>query len=240
MADLSQDTIFTNRRIKEETAGMWQDYYSEGRPFSKNSVYFNDFHSWIADAWTVTEVGTSLQKLTDERNGVLALISGASEDDGNNVQLGGSGDDETLGECFLPAAGKNLWFECRLKSDDVTQHDFFVGLAIQDTTICASYPANLIGFRSDEGDALLDFTSASTAAGATSDTGLATLVDATYFTVGFKVTGTEKIEYYLNGILKGSTTNVPTTEMKLTMAHLTGEANAATLSIDYIVVAQDR
>ena len=241
MADKSRDFDGAAQRIKEiESPGMWQDFYDEMRPFGKTCVYKNDFTDWVADSWTVTEVGTSLQKLTDERNGVLALTSGASENDGSNLQLGGTGDGETVGECFLPAVGKNLWFEIKLKSDDVTEHDFFVGLAIQDTAICASYPADLIGFRTDDGDALLDFTSASTAAGATSDTGIHTLVNDTYVTLGFKVTGTDKIEYYVNGVKKGQTSNVPTTEMKLSIAHLTGEANAATLSVDYVVVAQDR
>jgi len=241
MADKSRDFDGASTRIKElEAPGMWQDFYSDIRPFGKTSIYFNDFHTWVADAWTVTEVGTSLQNLKDERNGVLDLTSGGTENDGNNVQLGGTGDGETTGESFLPATGKNLWFECKLKSNDVTEHDFFVGLSIQDTAICASYGADLIGFRSDDGDALLDFTSSSTASGATSDTGLATLANDTYVTVGFKVTGTSLIQYYVNGVLKGSTSNVPTTEMKLSMAQLTGEGNAATLSIDYIVVAQDR
>jgi len=54
MADSAQDVPYTDQRIKEVSAGMWQDFYDEGRPFSRVSVYKNDFHSWIADEWTVT------------------------------------------------------------------------------------------------------------------------------------------------------------------------------------------
>jgi hypothetical protein len=241
MANKNRDFDGVSQRIKEvEAPGMWQDFYGEIVPFSRVSGYKNDFHSWIADEWTITEVGTSLQVLVDARNGILRLTSGGTENDGSNLQLGGSGDSETVGESFIPAAGKNLWFEAYIRSDDVTQHDFFVGLSIQDTAICASYGADLIGFRTDDGDALLDFTSSSTASGATSDTGLTTLVDNTWYKVGFKVWGTSKIDYYVNDVLKGSTTNVPSTEMKLSIAHLTGEGNAASLDVDFIQCWQDR
>lgn len=242
MSGKSVDANNTSVRIKEiEAPGMWQDFYDERQPFGKVCMYKNDFTDWIADSWTITEVGTSLQKLADERNGVLQLVSGGTEDDGNNMQLGGTGDSETVGECFLPASGKNMWFEIKLKSDDVTQHDFFVGFSIQDTAIIASYGADLIGFRSDDGDALLDCTSASTASGATSSVGVATLVNDTYTILGFKVTGLDKIEFYQDGVLRAThTTSIPATEMKLSIAQLTGEGNAATLSVDYVVAAQDR
>lgn len=241
MADKARDFDGAAQRIKElESPGMWQDFYDEMRPFGKTCVYKNDFVSWVADEWTITEVGTSLQNLKDERNGVLDLTSGGTEDNGNNCQLGGTGDTETTGEAFLPAVGKNMWFEAKIKSDDVTQHDFFVGLSIQDAAILASNGADMIGFITHDGDALLDFISNSTAGGASTNSGIHTLVDNTYVTVGFKVSGLDKIEYYVNGVLKGTSTNVPATEMKLSMAQLTGEGNAATLSLDYIVMAQDR
>lgn len=240
-ADTYRDVDYSSTRIKEVTPGMWQDFYAEGRPFGKTTCYKNDFTDWVADSWTITEVGAGLQKLTDERNGVVGFSSDGTEDYGNNVQLGGSGDGETLGESWLPATGKNLWFETRVKTSDVTQHDFFVGLSIQDTAIIATPGADLIGFRKDDGDALLDATSASTASGATSSVGLATLVNDTYVTLGFKVTTLDKIEFYVNGILVAThTTSIPITEMKLSMAHLNGENSIKTFSVDYIVACQDR
>lgn len=240
MADNNQDVGRSSSRIKEENPGMWQDFYSEARPMLRVSTYANDFNTWVADAWTITEVGTSLQNLKDERNGVLDLTSGATEDNGNNAQLGGTSDTETTGESWCPAAGKNLWFECRFKTDEVTQHDIFVGLHVQDTTVIASKGSDYIGFKTDDGDALLDFENSASSV-ANLNAAVLTLVNATYYKVGFKVTGLEKIEYYVNDVLKGTvTTNIPTTEMKLTLAQLTGEGVAHTLSVDYVVVGQDR
>lgn len=240
MTDSFKNKDFVDNRIVESTPGMWQHYFDEGRPFSRVSQYFNDFHSWVADAWTVTEVGTSTQEIEDLRNGVLRLTSGGTEDNGNQLQLGGSGDSETIGESFAPESSKNLWFECRIKSNDVTQHDIFVGLHVQDTTAVASRGSDYIGFRTDDGDALLDIECASGSA-SSSETGVATLVDDTWITLGFKVTGTSKIEYYVNNVLSATlTTNIPTALMKLTIGHLTGEGAANELDIDYIICAQDR
>lgn len=245
MADTPQDVTTTDRRIKELTPGMWQDFYDEGRPFGRVSVYKNDFHSWVADAWTVTEVdaggGDTSQILLDVRNGVLQLLSAGNEDDGCQIQLGGSADSETTGESWAPAASTNLWFECRFRMNDVTQQDIFVGLHVQDTTIIASRGSDFIGFRTDDGDALLDAEATAGSAATSSEVGVATLVDNTFITVGFKVTGLDRIEFYVNGNLEATqTTNIPTGLMKLSLAQLTGEAVANSLEVDYVVVAQDR
>lgn len=231
-------------RIAEETPGMWQDCFHEYQPFSRTCKYFNDFTEWVADAWTVTEVdagaGATTQTLADARNGVLVLTSAQNEDDGCQAQLGGTGDGETVGESWAPEAGKNLWFEARIKMNDVTQQDMFVGLHIEDTAVIASKGTDFIGFRSDDGDALLDC-ECSASSVASSEAGVHTLVDDTWVTVGFKVTGTEKIEFYVNGDLVATqTTSIPTALMKLTLAQLTGEGAANSLSVDYVTVVQDR
>lgn len=240
MVDTNRNVDYSAERLQEVAPGMWQDLFIDNRPFLRTSIYQNDFHEWVPDAWTATEVGTSLQVLTDLRNGVLRLTSGGTENDGTQLQLGGSGDSETVGECFAPAAGKNLYFETRIKSDDVTQHDFFLGLHIQDTAIIASLGADYIGFMTDDGDALLDIRNAAGSSVST-EAGVATLVNDTWITLGFKVTGVSKIEWYVNNALVSTTTlNITAELMKLSIAQLTGEGNAASLDIDYIVVAQDR
>ena len=221
---------------RTDQAKMWDGFPVAGVPPFGVAGYFNDFQSWVSDEWTVTEVGTSLQKLNDEENGVLALISGGTEDNGNNCQLGGSGDDEALGESFLPEAGRTIWFEAKIKSNDVTQNDIFVGLAIQDTTVLASNPANMVGFITHDGDALLDFFH-----NGSIEESVHTLVDDTFVTVGFKLVGTDYCEAYVDGVKVATvTTDLPATAMKLTMAHLTGEGAANTLELDYIACYQTR
>lgn len=215
---------------------MWDGFHMAGTPPFGVSGYFNDFHSWVADEWTATEATAATQVLQDKENGWMAFTAGGTEDQGAQFQLGGSGDSETVGESFLPKVGRTIWFETRIESNDVTQNDFFVGLAIQDTAVIASVPANIVGFITHDGDALLDFIH-----NASTEAGVATLADGVEIVVGFKINGLSSIEAYVNGVKVGTYTNdIPATEMKLTIAQLTGEAAANTLEMDYIACYQTR
>lgn len=215
---------------------MWEGFHMAGVPPFGVSGYFNDFHSWVPDEWSATEATAATQVLQDKENGWIAFTAGGTENQGAQFQLGGSSDSETVGESFLPKAGRTIWVETKIESNDVTQNDFFVGLAIQDTSVIASNPANMIGFITHDGDALLDFTHN----GSTVES-VATLVDDTEVTVGFKMVGTDYCEYYVDGVLKGTvTTDLPATEMRLTIAQLTGEDAANTLEMDYIACYQTR
>lgn len=233
----------TAQRIAEqESPGMWQDYYKEVRRFSQVYEYFNDFYTWVADEFTVTEVGTGLQKMANARNGVLSLITSGTENDGNNLQLGGSADDETLGLSFIPAAGKNLWFECLVAADAWTQHEIFVGLHSQDTSAAESRGTDYIGFTTRDGNAYIDAECAASSV-TSNNTNLISVTDGVtnFVKLGFKVTGLDKVEYYVNDVLKCTVvSNIPTVGLKLTISHTTGEAVLKTFNIDYVVAAQDR
>tara|TARA_R100000049_G_C1951080_1_gene98960 strand:- start:621 stop:1274 length:654 start_codon:yes stop_codon:yes gene_type:complete len=216
---------------------MW-DGYKFGRP-GLYVEYINHFTDWVADSWTATEVGTSLQDIEDIANGVLRLTSGGTENNGTQIQLGGTGDTETTGESFAPVAGKNLFLETRFKMNDVTQQDMFIGFHVQDTTIIAGRGSDYIGFRSDDGDALLDVES-SASSSASDQASVNTMSDASWVKAGFKVTGTDKAEFYVDDALVATiSTDIPTALMRLSICQLTGENAANELDIDYIFVAQE-
>lgn len=232
------DSLVTARK---DVQGMWEGYPVAGAPFRTVAGYRNDFFTWVADEWTVTEVGTSLQGLADAANGILVLTSGGTEDNGNNLQLGGTSDGETTGEAFLPAVGRTIWFEASVAYDDVTQSDFLIGLSKQDTT--AIDTAVGIFFRKDDGDALIDAVTTSAAATATTDLGVATMAANTFVRLGFKVSGLDKVEFYVNDVkvaTHSTVANIPAEAMKLTIVALTGEGNAAALSVDYVICEQTR
>ena len=235
---LDTDSVVLKRT---DQVSMWDDFPVAGPPGRNVFGYFNDFVSWVPDEWTNTEVGTSLQNLKDEAHGVLDLTSGATENDGNNLQLGGTGDTETTGESFLPAAGRTIWFETRVKYDDETQSDFLLGLSKQDTTAIDTVVG--IFFRKDDGDALIDAVTSSASTTASTDLGVKTLAVNTYVRLGFKVFGLDKVEFYIDDVkvaTHSTVANIPAEAMKLTMVALTGEGNAATLSVDYIACYQTR
>jgi len=228
----------TSWRVREsENPSMWEDFYIDGIPCQKMCVFSDDFLKFDTGHWVVTEINAAdTQLLADTRNGVLVLTSNNQENDGTQIQLGNG----TTGESWAPAAGKNLWFETYIASNDADQNDVFVGLHIQDTTIIAGLGTDYIGFQILDESASINCISSATSV-VTTSSAVATATDAGWVKLGFKVSGTSKIEFYVNDVLEAThTTSIPTALMQLSLAHLSGEASNNTLSIDYVVMAQDR
>jgi hypothetical protein len=201
-------------------------------------AYFDDFDTYTAGDWTVTETQAgATQALTNADGGVLLLTNSAADDDLNALQK--------VGESFLIATGKEAYFKARFKVSDATQSDFVIGLQITDATPLAVTDG--IYFRKDDGDALLDFVVMKDST-ATTATGIATVVDDTYLTVGFYFNGVDEILYFagtnsLNPTLLGKSaiTNLPNDEeLTISFGIQNGEAAAKTMSIDYIFAAKAR
>ena len=90
--------------------------------------YFNDFDTYLASDWTITNVGvTPTQALTAGLGGWLLLTMAATDDSSTFMQL------KTA--TFQPTAGKRLFFKARFKVSDATESDFQVGLILTDTKI---------------------------------------------------------------------------------------------------------
>ena len=207
-------------------------------------VYFNDFDDmsdFNADAtdsssWDVhlaeAGAGEAAIALVDGDGGWIRLTNDAADDDVIFLQK--------KGESFKFESGKKLFFKARFKVSDATQADVLMGLAITDTT-----PLDVtdgVFFQKDDGDALLDFNVEKNNS-ATATAGVATLADDTFITVGYYYNGKSAIEYYINGVKKGTvaTTNmVDDEELAVTFGIQNGEAVAKTMTVDYIFVAKER
>lgn len=195
-----------------------------------------DFMEYVASGttlagWVVTAVNSSTVASSDEIGGVLVATSDTSDGDGIQMQQS---------EVFKPADAKEIWFAAKIKVADADQTDVFVGLTTTDTSILASNPDNMIGFILADEAADLKYIVRASGTGDAVDTGT-DLVDATYVTVGFKVTGTSKVDMYVDDVFVASvTSNIPTTELALSVAMLTGEAAANTLSVDFVSCYQSR
>lgn len=201
-------------------------------------TYFNDFDSYISGNWTVTETQAgATQALANADGGVLLLTNSAADDDLNALQK--------VGESFKFEAGKKLFFKARLAVSDATQSDFVIGLQITDATPLAVTDG--VYFRKDDGDANLDFVVIKDSTASTA-TAIATVVAATYITVGFYYNGVDEVVYAastnsLNPTVLGklATTNLPDDEeLTISFGIQNGEAVAKTMSIDYIFVAKER
>jgi len=202
---------------------------------TKAHIYFNDFDTYVAGDWTVTNSGTATEALTDADGGRLLLTHDAITDD-NTCFL------NKVGESFKVESGKKVWFKAKFKVSEATQHDLVLGLQITDTTPLAV--SDGIYFQKDDGDTNIDFHVTKNSS-SSSITGVGTLADATDVTVGFYYDGGTKIYVYVNDIEVGSVTpgtNLPDDEeLTISIASQTGDAvGTHTMSIDYIFAAKER
>ena len=198
---------------------------------TKAHVYFNDFDTYLAADWVVTEVGVATQALTNADGGVLLVTNAAAD---NNSSFS-----QKVGESFLMATGKKAWFEARFQVSDATQSDFIVGMQITDTTPLAVTDG--IFFRKDDGDTDIDIVVTKDSVITTAVA--ATIVAATNIRLSFYYNGSDEIVYFVDGAYKGklATTNLPDDEeLTISFGIQNGEAVAKTMSVDYILAAKER
>jgi len=185
----------------------------------------DEIQKWTADHWTETDIaGTNTVAATDAQGGAILLTTGATEDNGVSIQF--------KGEAFKMTANDPCYFGCKFACNDVDQSDIMVGLVITDTSPFAGVTDGVY-FLSVDGAATFTFetelnsSATSTAAG--------TLVDATEVFVEFYWNGTS-FEAFVDGTSLGSVaTTLPTDEeLTPTIAILTGEAAAQTLTVTYL------
>lgn len=200
-------------------------------------TYFNDFDSYVAGNWVVTETDSAAtQTLADADGGVLLLTNTAADNDLVALQK--------VGESFTFVTGKKLYFKSRFKLSDATQSDAVMGLQITDTTPLAVTDG--VYFIKPDDAATMNFIVVKNST-ATTKSAILTMANDTYVTVAFYYDGDSTIYYYgstdtLNPTLLGTsvTTNMPTTELTVSFAVQNGAAAAKTMSIDYILVAKER
>ncbi len=209
-------------------------------------TYFNDFDSYVAGDWTITNVGTTpTQALTDVNGGALLLTMAATDD--SSCQL------QKKSESFLLASGKRTLFKTRFTVSDATQSDWVVGLVITDTTVigvaAGDGATDGIFFQKDDGDTNIDFyVQNNTTTGQLTTTAFTTADAAgTFMTLAFEFDGKRYVKLFKNDVhvytvdlTTTLTTYLPDTELTVTFGVQNGEAVAKTMTMDYIFVAQER
>jgi hypothetical protein len=172
-------------------------------------VYLNE--SWVdydpTDTYVATQATAGTAAISTAAPGVLELDSNSTTaTQGITLQHNKA--------AFVPAAGKDLWFEAKFKVvDTYDKCELFVGLSELDTTLIATSAnssANHIGWQCVTDDGVLLWTAEKAGTG---DTGAAaTIAEATYIKVGFKVSGVTSATQYINGVATGTakaTANIP-------------------------------
>jgi len=228
---MDQDRIKVVDNVDAIPESMWEGV--DFGPGSDFAWYVNDFFTYAAGDWTVTETaGGATEALTDEANGVLLLTNTNTENDLLGMQLGA--------EAFLPVSGKNIYFEIRIKASEATQMDWLVGLCDTDAGLPTAAVSDGIYFvKDDDGTGINCGCSSSSVESI--EAAAATAEADTYMVLGFKVIGTSKVEFWKDGSkLTEITTNIPTTELRLSFAIAAGSTDARTSNVDYVKAAQQR
>jgi len=203
-------------------------------------TWFDDFDDYTTAEWVITSTGSSTIAVQNEDGGVLKVTTGASEDDGSWFQWSGN-TLATVAETFKWEAGRGLWFKARLKVDDITESDYQLGLIITDTTPLDA--SDGFWFVKVDGATALNFKAVKNSTATTLSVG--TPVADTYFTIGFwwdPDLGVLTVYYNDNPVASTTTTTnfCDDEELAVSFGILTGEGNACSLSLDYLLVAKDR
>ena len=199
-------------------------------------TYLNDFDTYTAGDWTVTETdAAATQALTAGDGGLLLITNTAADNDLVALQKNPA--------AFTFTAGKKTFFRCRFKVSDATQSDLVFGLQVVDAT-----PLDVtdgIYIVKADGVATVNFICRKDAStGSTTASAVATLADDTFVELGFYYDGQSRVAYEVNGSVLGSldasSTFLPDAICTVSFALQNGEAVAKTMTVDYVYVAKER
>jgi hypothetical protein len=209
-------------------------------PMSINPDYFvleDDFIYELDTGWVVVkDSGASVAIAADTVGGELLITSaGTTDNDGGSVQGN---------EIFAVAANKNMFFQTRIKNNDVDQSDLCVGFTVNFATNPEAMltAADRIVFQVDDGDASILCKTEKNGTETSTDSGI-DMADDTYVKLGISVAGTGSVEFFINDRLVAThSANIPDDE-NLTIAamSLSGSASGTrATTIDYLMGAETR
>ena len=224
-------------------AGVWADCPTLAIIADPNVAHvieedFNNIDAATLAGYTVTQATTGTFALAD-------AVGGEALVDSNSTTVTQGANVQKIGESILAAAGKDIWFEARIKVvDTFDKAELFIGLSVTDTEIIdtsANASIDHIGWQCVTDDGVLLFTAEKNGTGATKAS--VTIAEDTYITLGFKVNGLTDIEHWVNGVKIGTTqitANIPIVEMTPSFVCQSGGTNDPILHIDWYKCVQIR
>jgi hypothetical protein len=202
-------------------------------------TYFNDFDTFTAADWTITTTeagaGAATEALADGAGGLLLITNDDADNDADFLQK--------AGESFLMQAGKKAFFKARFKVSDATQSDVVIGLQVTDTTPL-DVTDGIYFLKPDDAATINVICRKDATTGSTSASAIATLVSDTFITLGWFYDGKGSLAYFVNdaqvGTLDASSTFLPDTELTVSFGIQNGSAGAKTMTLDYVMAANER
>jgi len=201
-------------------------------------VFFDDFmETFNATPWTITTVeagsGSATEAVGDTQFGELVITNDDADNDSDFIFWDTS--------TFLLGSGKKAWFKSRFKVSDATQSDFVMGLQANDATPLDTTQG--VFFRSDDGDANIDFMVEKDNAG-TEEAAVTTMADDTYVELAWYYNGKDAIEVWKDNVKVFTQTDLSRlpdgNTIGVSFGIQNGEAAAKVMTVDYIYVAVER
>ncbi len=223
-------------------------------------VFFDDFvtgvledgHKFSTSAnkgdWYAAQTSGGVCQVQDDAPGGVLQIDGASTTNNGYLSI------QLNGDAYKIAAGKDIYFACRIKTVEPTALDMFMGLSTEDTDILGS-GTNVVGFGTYDGSTdLLDggtgdiyaitrnATTGNYATSTTTITDTTVNLATTWTELAILITSNTRVEFFVNGALKVThTTNIPTgDELTLSMAGYENGGSVPQLKVDWILCVQER
>lgn len=205
-------------------------------------VYEEDFYTFVAGQWTETDVqGANTVAVVEGDGGIITLLTAGADDDEVQLQKIAAG---ISVENFLLDPDKRFFIEVLGTLSEVALSQTLIGLAITDTTLLAGHSDGL-SFRQAEGSGAVTLVAEKNNVEVSGAVG--TIVAATAFRLQAYYDG-QGSDGRLYGALDGTIgsfsepdASFPDDELlTVSFAVRAGEAAAKTLTVDRIVVIQER
>ncbi len=220
----------------------------DGRAYYRPLDMWGDIQKWKIDGpgqkddttaipgeLIVTQTGTSPVTWSVLQGSALLFTTGGTDFNGCQAQVNGS--------MFQLNAGKPVYFGIKCTLSEATQSDFLVGLCGVDTTLTAASSAHALavsagGVFFSKLDAVTQTTMQSWATTAVTNTANVATMDTAAHIYEFYWDGTTLIGY-IDGVAVGSfTSGLPTVVLTPSIAVRAGDANARTLTVNWVRVFQ--
>lgn len=192
---------------------------------------------WLS---TVTQAGGGNATITiadgsdaGRPGGALKILNDSNDNDAVELQVNG--------ESFTLTTGLRLVFKASVKVTDVSETDWFIGVADTDTDVLGG-ANDSIGFRCPDSTGDIDVVTEDDTTETVTDT-TKDLADATWVDFAFEYDGADAVRFYVNGALVAThRTNLPDTGTYLTptIAVRNDGAVAQSMYVDYVYVGQER
>ena len=250
----SHGNLLITDAVLSPSVSMWDDcpLLAIFNDPAVGSIFFDDFVFFVhqQNGWSCTLTNAGHNHVEDATGGLLYMhASDVTVADNDETYVGMDSYIGANSKVYVPTAGKDIWFEARVKFTEANVDDANViaGLMSKwsaDALIdngggpFAAYDG-IVFFKVDGGTVWQ--AEASNGEAQTTLTSVATRQSGTWTRLGMFIDGSSSVTFYINGVAVGTTTtNLPDAGITPVFGVKNGDTNEEALYVDWVRVVQLR